>query len=84
MADARTVGSLAAGLQSVVYGGATGGVFSVLQGIGARAAFPVAVNFIAGALGAGAAANATADAGADANQVASDGGDLVGDIGDDP
>ncbi|KAF5349702.1 hypothetical protein D9756_008837 [Leucocoprinus leucothites] len=51
-------GSIAAGVQSAVYGGATGGVFSVLQSIGARAAFPVAYNFVAGAIGAGAAAAA--------------------------
>ncbi|KXN82691.1 Quinidine resistance protein 1 [Leucoagaricus sp. SymC.cos] len=52
-------GSIAAGIQSAVYGGATGGVFSVLQSIGARAAFPAVWNLAAGAIGAGATAAAT-------------------------
>ena len=49
-------GSLAAGLQSAIYGGATGGVFSVLQSIGATAVLapPVAIGLGAGALVAGA------------------------------
>jgi N-acetylmuramic acid 6-phosphate (MurNAc-6-P) etherase len=65
-------------MQSVVYGGATGGIFSVLQSIGARAAFPVAYNVVAGAIGAGAAAIATADGGNEDTKI-----DFLGDIGDD-
>lgn len=47
-----------------MYGGATGGIFSALQSVGAQAAFPVAVNIVAGALGgvAGVAALTAADA----------------------
>ncbi|KAF5349700.1 hypothetical protein D9756_008835 [Leucocoprinus leucothites] len=46
-------GSIAAWVQSVFYGGATTGVFSVLQSIGAQAAFPLVYNFVAGVFGAG-------------------------------
>ncbi|KAF5349612.1 hypothetical protein D9756_008840 [Leucocoprinus leucothites] len=74
-------GSVAAGLQSAVYGGATGGVFSVFQSIGARAAFPVAYNFVAGAIGAGAAAAAGQGGTSDGDR---DLAHFLGDIGDDP
>ncbi|KAL0058560.1 hypothetical protein AAF712_014752 [Marasmius tenuissimus] len=48
-------GSLAAGLQSAVYGGATGGLFSICQSIGATAvvAPPVVIALGAGAVAAG-------------------------------
>ncbi|KAG7092613.1 hypothetical protein E1B28_008956 [Marasmius oreades] len=48
-------GSLAAGIQSVIYGGATGGVFSALQSIGATAVMapPVAIALGVGAITAG-------------------------------
>lgn len=77
MADGSVLGSLAAGIQSAVYGGATGGVFSIIQGIGARAAFPAIVNVVAGVVGGRAAA---------ASGAANEGQQLieVGDIGDDP
>lgn len=76
MADGSDLGSLAAGIQSVFYGGATGGAFSILQGIGARAAFPAIVNVAAGVIGGRAAA---ARAGNQNQQPIE-----VGDIGDDP
>ena len=45
-------GSLAASIQSVVYGGATGGLFSLFQSAGARG-IGVAGNAVAGSIGAG-------------------------------
>jgi len=47
-------GSIAAGLQSALYGGATTGVFSVCQSIAATGAVPAVVSFL-GSVGAGAA-----------------------------
>jgi hypothetical protein len=49
------LGSLAAALQSIFYGGATTGLFSILQSIGATAAVPAAGAVIAsaGAVGTG-------------------------------
>ncbi|KAL0063767.1 hypothetical protein AAF712_009324 [Marasmius tenuissimus] len=49
-------GSLAAGIQSAVYGGATGGLFSICQSIGATAviASPAGIVLGAGAVAAGA------------------------------
>ena len=48
-------GSIAAGIQSVVYGGATGGLFSICQSIGATAviASPVGIALGVGAVAAG-------------------------------
>ncbi|KAF9447233.1 hypothetical protein P691DRAFT_802720, partial [Macrolepiota fuliginosa MF-IS2] len=51
-------GSLAAAAQSVIYGGATTGLFSVLQSAGATAAAPVVGQAVAGVGLAGAAAAA--------------------------
>jgi hypothetical protein len=49
------IGSLAAGLQSIVYGASTGGLFSVLQSIGATAvvAPPLALGLGVVAVGTG-------------------------------
>ena len=38
-----SLGSIAAGLQSGIYGGVTGRAFSTLQSIAAQSAFPVAL-----------------------------------------
>ncbi|KAH9912139.1 uncharacterized protein BXZ73DRAFT_107583 [Epithele typhae] len=46
-------GSIAAGLQSVVYGGATGGMFAALQSAGATVVAPAAAHVVAAASSAG-------------------------------
>lgn len=50
------VGSIAAGLQSLIYGGATGGVFAALQSAGATIVAPSLFASTAGAATAAAGA----------------------------
>ena len=70
-------GSIAASAQSVIYGGATTGIFSLLQSAGA-AGLGVAGNAVAGAVGAaagaglGVAGNATAEKIKDATDQSSE------------
>ncbi|KAF5350624.1 hypothetical protein D9756_008616 [Leucocoprinus leucothites] len=72
-------GSIAAGLQSAVYGGATGGAFSVVQSFGAQGAFPMAYEIVAGAIGAAVAAATGKDG---TSNRGCDLADFLGDIGD--
>ena len=74
-----SLGSIAAGLQSGIYGGATGGVFSMLQSITARAALPAAWNATAAVLG-----GATAACRDQGSSIDHDIESFLGDIGDFP
>ena len=74
-----SLGSIAAGLQSGIYGGVTGGAFSTLQSIAAQSAFPVAWNATAAALG-----GATAAYRGQGSSIDHDIESFLGDIGDFP
>ena len=74
-----SLGSIAAGLQSGIYGGMTGGAFSILQSIAARAALPAAWNAMAAVLG-----GATAAYRGQGSSIDHDIESFLGDIGDFP
>ena len=74
-----SLGSIAAGLQSGIYGGVTGGAFSTLQSIAAQNAFPAVWNATAAALG-----GATAAYRGQGSSIDHDIESFLGDIGDFP
>ena len=74
-----SLGSIAAGLQSGIYGGVTGRAFSTLQSIAAQSAFPAAWNATAAALG-----GATAAYRGQGSSIDHDIESFLGDIGDFP
>ncbi|KAF9789702.1 hypothetical protein BJ322DRAFT_552305 [Thelephora terrestris] len=65
-------GSLAATVQSVVYGGATGGLFSLLQSAGATMVLPSAGTIITGVASTGAGIGLMGSGGSSTNQTVSD------------
>ncbi|KAH9912143.1 uncharacterized protein BXZ73DRAFT_82440 [Epithele typhae] len=80
-------GSIAAGLQSVMYGGATGGMFAALQSAGATVVAPAAAHVVAAASSAGLGFGILASDGSGAaekgngSRGAADGEDEMADVG---